>query len=57
MPPPMEGMPPMWGVYFAVADTDATVMQEATDIPPGRFAVLADPQGAVFLVIKSNPMG
>ena len=66
MPPPMEGIPPSWGVYFAVADTDATVkdakqprrhacMSEPTDIPPGRFAVLADPQGAVFLVIKSTP--
>jgi predicted enzyme related to lactoylglutathione lyase len=27
------------------------------DIPPGRFAVLADPDGAAFAVIKSNPMG
>jgi predicted enzyme related to lactoylglutathione lyase len=26
------------------------------DIPPGRFAILQDPQGAVFGVIKSNPM-
>jgi predicted enzyme related to lactoylglutathione lyase len=66
MPPPMEGIPPNWGVYFAVADCDATVadaksrgasvMVEPTDIPPGRFAVLADPQGAFFNVIKSNPM-
>jgi len=24
------------------------------DIEPGRFAVLADPQGAVFNVIKMN---
>lgn len=67
MPPPMEGIPPMWSVYFAVADCDATVadaksrgasvMSEPADIPPGRFAVIADPQGAVFSVIKTNPMG
>ena len=45
-------MPPNWGVYFAVADTDATVAKAQelggavfmgpTDIEPGRFAVLAD---------------
>ena len=66
MKPPMPGMPNVWGIYFTVADTDATVakakslgaavFQEPTDIPPGRFAVLADPQGAMFNVIKSNPM-
>jgi hypothetical protein len=63
MAPPMEGIPPVWGIYFAVDDTDATVA-EATrrgatlingpvDIPVGRFAVLMDPQGAVFSVIKT----
>ena len=63
MPPPMDGMPPFWGVYFAVADCDATAAQakslgatalmEPTDIPGvGRFATLADPQGAVFSVMK-----
>lgn len=67
MPPPMDGIPPHWGIYFAVADTDATVadakargatvMAEPMDIPPGRMAVLADPQGAMFNMIKSNPMG
>jgi uncharacterized protein len=55
-------MPPNWGVYFAVADTDATVgkAQELgasvfmgpTDIEPGRFAVLADNVGAVFSVLQ-----
>jgi predicted enzyme related to lactoylglutathione lyase len=55
-------MPPMWGVYFAVADTDATVAKAQelggalfmgpTDIEPGRFAVLADPVGAVFNVLQ-----
>ncbi|HUI48298.1 MAG TPA: VOC family protein [Acidimicrobiia bacterium] len=64
MNPPMPGMPPVWGIYFAVADTDATVAKakslgasvfsEPMDIEPGRFAVLADPQGAIFSVIKMN---
>jgi predicted enzyme related to lactoylglutathione lyase len=62
MNPPMPGMPTVWGIYFAVDDTDATVakatslggsvMSPPMDIEPGRFAVLADPQGAVFMVIK-----
>ena len=62
MKPPMEGMPAAWGIYFATDDTDktaeiakskgATVFQEPTDIPPGRMAVLADPTGAMFSVIK-----
>ena len=65
MNPPMEGIPPTWAVYFTVADADATVadakdrgaqvLSEPTDIPPGRFAVLMDPQGAAFNVIKVNP--
>jgi predicted enzyme related to lactoylglutathione lyase len=54
-------MPPNWGVYFAVADTDTTaqtakelggaVLREPADIEPGRFAVLADNVGAVFNVL------
>jgi predicted enzyme related to lactoylglutathione lyase len=62
MKPPMPGLPPSWQVYFSVDDTDAsfakavslgaTSFREPTDIPPGRFAVLADPQGAVFHIIK-----
>jgi len=66
MKSPMEGMPSYWLVYFAVDDTDATVakakqqganvMVEPTDIPDvGRFSVMADPQGAVFGVIKNAP--
>jgi hypothetical protein len=56
-----EGVPPHWMVYFAVADTDAIcakvgatggkVCVPPTDIPIGRFAVVEDPQGAVFSVI------
>jgi hypothetical protein len=55
-------MPPVWGVYFAVADTDATVARAQelgatlfmgpTDIEPGRFAVLADNVGAMFSVLQ-----
>jgi predicted enzyme related to lactoylglutathione lyase len=66
MKPPMEGMPAMWGIYFAVEDTDkaveiatangGTVIQPAVDIPPGRMAVIADPAGAMFNIIKlANP--
>jgi hypothetical protein len=55
-------VPAHWLVYFTVEDTDAsvskaqelggTVMVPPTDIPPGRFAVVADPQGGAFAVIK-----
>lgn len=54
-------VPPHWLAYFAVADCDATVARarelgatvsgEPMTIPAGRFAVLGDPQGAVFAVI------
>jgi predicted enzyme related to lactoylglutathione lyase len=62
MKPPMDGIPPHWGIYFAVDDCDAavatatqngaTVMAEAMDSPAGRMAALADPIGANFSVIK-----
>ena len=59
-------MPPNWGMYIAVADCDAAVetakhhgakvMMPPMDIAEtGRFAVLQDPQGAVFSVIKLAP--
>ena len=55
------GSPPHWIVYIATPDVDATVaeaerlggkvVKSASDIPNmGRFAVLADPQGATFAV-------
>ena len=55
------GAPPHWMAYVAVEDVDAAVEQAvglggSTLHPPtsiegaGRFAVLADPQGAVFAV-------
>jgi predicted enzyme related to lactoylglutathione lyase len=63
---PMDGMPAempaMWATCFAVADTDATVAKcvelggsvqtPPTDIPQGRYAVLSDPHGGSFQVIK-----
>jgi uncharacterized protein len=61
--PEQAGMPPAWTVYFAVDDCDgsaekakglgASVLAPPADIPGiGRFAILADPQGAVFAIIK-----
>jgi predicted enzyme related to lactoylglutathione lyase len=68
---PMEGelwpadLPPHWMVYFEVEDCDVaagtaekaggTVSVPPTDTPAGRFAVLADPYGAFFSIIKSDP--
>lgn len=62
-----EGLPPHWLPYFAVHDTDKTVakatelggavMAPAMDIEQGRFAVLADPFGATFAVIKMAAPG
>jgi predicted enzyme related to lactoylglutathione lyase len=62
------GMPPHWLAYIAVANVDAAVKQAeslggrtavpGTDIPKvGRFAVLADPQGAVFAVFTPGDGG
>lgn len=61
--PEMGDVPPHWLVYFAVDDTDARVKQTnelggKTITPPmdipgtGRFAIIQDPQGAVFGIIK-----
>ncbi|MGI5169759.1 VOC family protein [Spirillospora sp. CA-253888] len=53
---------PYWAVYFAVADCDAAARRAAelggavllppADLPVGRFAVLADPQGGLFSVMQ-----
>jgi uncharacterized protein len=58
-------VPAHWLVYFATDDTEATVAKASalgatvlvppTDIPPGRFSVLDDPDGAAFAVIKLAP--
>jgi hypothetical protein len=62
-------VPNNWLVYFAVEDCDAAVAKvrqlggsvrmEAIDIPVCRFAVVADPDGAVFAVAKpaDHPAG
>lgn len=66
-PPDAPPMPPMWGPYVTVTNTDETVQKCQSlggkliagpmDIPEiGRFAVLQDPQGAVFNVIAYGPM-
>ena len=60
--PEWGAMPSAWGVYFAVADCEETISRakdlggtvalEPRDIPPGRFAVVQDPQGGSFSVIQ-----
>ena len=65
--PRPQGMPAdapdFWQVYFGSTDVDAeaakatslgaTVLVAPMDIPgTGRFAVLSDPQGAVFALFK-----
>jgi predicted enzyme related to lactoylglutathione lyase len=64
--PQMGPVPPHWGIYFAVDDTDAafakaTSLGATAIVPPmdiekvGRFATIKDPQGAVFSIIKLTP--
>ncbi|MEZ5077382.1 MAG: VOC family protein [Solirubrobacterales bacterium] len=57
-----DEVPAHWMVYFAVEDADAAAEQikgsrgavyfGPTDIPAGRFAMVADPWGAAFAVIE-----
>ena len=65
-PPQMPAeVPPFWAVYFNVVDTDdavarvtalgGAVINPPMDIEPGRFAVVADPTGAMFNVIAIKP--
>lgn len=60
-----EGMPPCWSGYIATDDVDAEAKRIVAaggkserppeDIPnTGRFAVMSDPGGAVFLIFKPN---
>lgn len=63
MPPmvPAE-VPTFWLVYFAVDDCDTavaraeelggTLVMPPMEVPAGRFALLQDPQGAMFCVIR-----
>jgi len=68
MPPGLQaiGAPPCWSGYVAVDDADAAaarvlaaggkVLRPAEDIPGvGRFAVVADPQNASFVLFKPIP--
>ena len=61
---PVAGEPPSWSVTFAVDDADeivsrakelgGSVLMEPFDLPEiGRLAVIQDPAGAVFQVMKS----
>ncbi len=65
LPADASGTPAHWLVYVGTPDVDATCAQAqglgarickaATDIPNvGRFAVLADPQGATFAVFTPS---
>ena len=59
-------VPDHWMLYFTVTDCDVAaarvtelggeVCVPPTDIPPGRFAVVNDPHGAVFSIIALNDM-
>lgn len=68
LPPPMEGIPNHWTVYFAVAEIDATTaratemgggaMGEVIDIPGvGKMIPIQDPQGALFMVMQAADQG
>ena len=68
MPASSAGSPPHWITYIGTPDVDATVaeverlggkvLKSAADIPNiGRFAVVADPQGAGFALYKPAPAG
>jgi predicted enzyme related to lactoylglutathione lyase len=58
--------PAHWTVYFAVSDCAAfeqkaaalggQVLHSTTDIEVGKFAVLADPQGATFHLLESTKL-
>ena len=58
-------VPSYWLVYFAVADVDkafktatgagARELVAPMELPGGRFAILADPQGAGFGLLKMAP--
>jgi uncharacterized protein len=65
---PDASMPSLWSPYIAVEDADATLAEAGQlgaetlmgpmDVPNvGRIAVLRDPVGAVFGIIKPTPQG
>jgi predicted enzyme related to lactoylglutathione lyase len=65
IPPQMPGIPAHWSIYFGAEDVDAAaakvaelggkVFVEPFDIPVGRMAVAADPQGAMFNLFRMPP--
>lgn len=66
--PATDGMPVQWLAYFAVEDVDTVASRAVsaggrqyvppTDIPGiGRFAVLGDPQGVAFAVMRGMDGG
>lgn len=68
MPEAVSGMPPFWMIYFSVDDADAfvadakaagaSVHKDPQDVPgTGRFAILADPQGAAFGILQADMSG
>jgi predicted enzyme related to lactoylglutathione lyase len=58
-------VPSYWQIYFTVDDVDAayqkalaegaTEMLSPQDFPGGRFAIVSDPQGASFGLLKTTP--
>lgn len=59
----LRNVPPHWMTYFQVQDCDAAAARATSlagrlNVPPGdipnvgRFAVISDPQGAVFAIFK-----
>lgn len=62
--PGMENDPPHWRAYFGAEDIDASlqtaraqgghVIVEPITVPAGRFAALADPQGALFCLVEGE---
>ena len=62
--PEMGDMPPHWGIYFEVADADATSaraqelgarsLSPVQQTPQGPMAMFLDPQGGAFSVIASG---
>lgn len=61
-----KGVQPGWLAYFQVENVDSTtdthvkaggdVLQAPFDMVAGRMAILRDPQGATFAIIKPSPM-
>ena len=61
------GTPNYWLVYFGVDDVDVAFVKATNlgaaeivaplDFPGGRFAIVSDPQGAVFGLLKAEPQG